>query len=170
MLIGCLLSSAANCCLAGRFPPSHCRGRLFASRAVRPDNDKQVGRIHTSFRFQSHASPCKQGEGRVGIRGRQLDTIKAPANSQKPKNRLVRIRPGLYRPLVPAASLPYPSLASKGGHALSYVGLYHPSKHPRSLPGGHGSRPYRGERCASIARVRNEIGRRPCPQGCTAFP
>ena len=136
MLIGCLLSSAANCCLAGRFPPSHCRGRLFASRAVRPDNDKQVGRIHTSFRFQSHASPCLQGEGRVGIRSRQLVIIKTPANSQKPKNRLLPPRLGLYRISVPAASLPYPSLASKGGHALSRIGLYHPSKHSRSLPGG----------------------------------
>ena len=68
----------------------------------------------------------------MGIRSRQLDTRKGWANSYKPKNRLVPPRLGLYRISVPAASLPYPSLASKGGHELSHFGLFHPMK--RSVP------------------------------------
>ena len=72
----------------------------------------QVGRIRNNFKRLSHASPCLQGEGRVGIRSKQW--VKARANSQKPKNRLLPPRLGLYRISVPAASLPYPSLAKQG--------------------------------------------------------
>ena len=136
MLIGCLLSSAANCCLAGRFPPSHCRGRLFASRAVRPDNNKQVGRIHTSFRFQSHASPCLQGEGRVGIRGRQLDTIKARANSQKPKIGLYEFARACTDHWCLLHPSPTPPLqAREGMRSVTLVCTIHRNTHAHYLAG-----------------------------------
>ena len=79
---------------------------LCVSRGSSRFVSKNAGRIRTNFKCLSHASPCLQGEG--GIRSRQLVIIKSPANSQKPNNRLVPPRLGLYRPLVPAASLPYP--------------------------------------------------------------
>ena len=59
----------------------------------------------------------------MGIRSRQWVAIKARANSQKPKNRLVRIRPGWYQISVPAASLPYPSLAKQGRACAQSLGV-----------------------------------------------
>ena len=101
----------------------------------------QVGRIRNNFKRLSHASPCKQGEGRVGIRSKQW--VKARANSQKPKNRLLPPRQGLYRISVPAASLPYPSLA-KQGRACAQSHWFVPSIETLTLITWRaaGSRPY----------------------------
>ena len=105
----------------------------------------QVGRIRNNFKRLSHASPCLQGEGRVGIRSRQWVAIKARANSQKPKNRLLPPRLGLYRISVPAASLPYPSLA-KQGRACAQSHWFVPSIETLTLITWRaaGSRPYSG--------------------------
>ena len=69
--------TSANWCLWG----DHCRGGSQPPARYNLTMTKQVGRIRTNLKCLSHATPCLQGEGRVGIRGRQWVAIKAPANS-----------------------------------------------------------------------------------------